>query len=450
VSPSASQRPAAAVTALVPEWVVPIVPEGEVLSGHAVVLSADQIIAVMPVEALSERYPEATIQRLPGRALMPGLVNAHAHSAMALLRGLADDLPLMQWLNNHIWPSEQQWVGPEFVRDGSELAIAEMLLGGTTCFNDNYFFPDVTAEVAQRVGMRAVVGLPIISVPTAWASTEDEYFERGLAVREECLAHPLVSVAFAPHAPYTVTDASFERMRDLSGALDLRIHLHLLETADEVAMSQKEHGCAPLERLNRLGVLNEHLLAVHMTQLSDADIAKVAGSGCHVLHCPASNLKLASGFCRVHDLDEAGVNVAVGTDGAASNNSLSMWQELWLAALVAKGHSGNPEAVPAARILSMGTIHGARALGLDAQIGSIEVGKQADLIAVDLQCLQAQPVHSVISQLAYATGRQQVSDVWVAGQPVVQAGQLTTLNYDQVCAHGLRWAERLVDNVHHT
>jgi 5-methylthioadenosine/S-adenosylhomocysteine deaminase len=449
MSASSAKTASAAATALVPDWVVPIVPEGKVLTAHAVVIAEDQIVAVVPVDALAERFPDAHIERLVGKVLMPGLVNAHAHSAMALLRGLADDLPLMRWLQNHIWPSEQQWVGPEFVRDGSELAIAEMLLGGTTCFNDNYFFPDVTAEVAARVGMRAVVGLPIISVPTAWASTEDEYFDRGLAVRDACEAHPLVSVAFAPHAPYTVTNTSFERMRDLGESLDLRIHLHLLETADEVAMSEREHGCKPLERLSRLGLLNDRLLAVHMTQLSDADIEQVAASGCHVLHCPASNMKLASGFCRVDDLDQAGVNIAVGTDGAASNNSLSMWQELWLAALVAKGHSGNPEAVPAARILAMGTINGARALGLDEQIGSVEVGKQADLIAIDLQCLQAQPVHSVISQLAYATGRQQVSEVWVAGQRVVRAGQLTTLDHDRVCAHGPRWAERLVGNVHH-
>lgn len=435
--------------ALLPDWVVPIVPEGAVWAQHAVVIDAGRIVDILPVAALAERHPGITQQRLEGKALMPGLVNAHAHSAMALLRGLADDLPLMRWLQNHIWPSEQQWVGPEFVRDGSELAIAEMLLGGTTCFNDNYFFPDITAEVANAVGMRAVVGLPIISVPTAWASTEDEYFERGLAVHEACQSLPLVSVAFAPHAPYTVSDASFERMRDLAAQLDLRIHLHLLETADEVAMSQDSFGCAPLQRLENLGILNERLLAVHMTQLSDADIEKVAASKCHVLHCPASNLKLASGFCRVHDLDQAGVNIAVGTDGAASNNSLSMWQELWLAALVAKGHSGNPEAVPAARILSMGTMHGAKALGLQDEIGSVEVGKQADLIAVDMQCLQAQPVHSLISQLAYATGRQQVTDVWVAGRPVVVGGRLTTLDQDRVQAHGPRWAQRLVDNVHH-
>ncbi len=429
--------------ALVPDWVVPVRPEGVVLEDHAVVIDDQRIVALLPVEALDQRYPGLEPVRLPGQVLMPGLVNAHAHSAMALMRGLADDLPLMRWLEDHIWPAEQQWVGPDFVRAGSELAIAEMLAGGTTCFNDNYFFPDVTARTAIQVGMRAVVGLPMISLPTAWAATEDEYFSRGLAVHQELAGEALVTTAFAPHAPYTVSDSAFERMRDLAEEMDIPVHLHLLETAGEIEDSRKQHGQHPLDRLDRLGLLGPRLLAVHMTQLSESDMDRLARAGVSVLHCPASNLKLASGICPVAGLDRRGVNVAIGTDGAASNNTLDMFAEMRLAALLAKGASGDPEAVPAERALSMATFNGARALGLEDQIGSIEVGKQADLVAVRLDEIQTSPVHHVISQLVYACSSRQVQRVWVAGREVWSDGQPRRLDLDAVARQSREWRRRL-------
>ena len=339
----------AGAIALLPEWMVPVHPSGEVLTHHALVLKDERISAVLPREQLAHTFPEARLVPLPGQVLLPGLINAHAHSAMSLLRGLADDLPLMRWLEDHIWPAEQASVGEDFVRVGTELAIAEMLLGGTTCFNDNYFFPDVAAAAAQRAGMRAVVGLPLISVPTAWARTEDEYFARGLAVHQALKSQSLVTAAFAPHAPYTVSDNAFRRIRDMAEALDLPVHLHLLETAGEIDSSHQQYRCHPIDRLERLGLFNERLLAVHMTQLNGRDMDRVAHAGVHVLHCPASNLKLASGICPVAALVERGVNVCIGTDGAASNNTLDMFAEMRLAALLAKGHSGNPEAVPASR-----------------------------------------------------------------------------------------------------
>ncbi|QKK02509.1 MAG: TRZ/ATZ family hydrolase [Pseudomonadota bacterium] len=429
--------------ALLPRWIVPVRPEGEVLERHAVVIADGRIQAVIPGSVLSDEYPQAQVVELPDQVLIPGLVNAHTHSAMALMRGMADDLPLMRWLEDHIWPAEQRHVGPDYVRAGSELAMAEMLAGGTTCFNDNYFFPDVIAAVARRVGIRAAVGLPVISVPTAWADSEDAYFRRGLEVHQSLKGEPLLTTLFAPHAPYTVSDRAFERMRDLAEEMDVGIHLHLLETGGEIEASLAAHGQAPIDRLERLGVFGPRLLAVHMTQLDEAGIARTARAGVHVLHCPASNMKLASGMCPVAALDAAGVNVAVGTDGAASNNTLDMFAEMRLSALLAKGCSGDPEAVPAARALSMATLHGARALGLDADIGSIEKGKAADLVAVSLSGPESQPVHNVISQLVYAASRHQVRSVWVAGRMVVCGGSLTTIDLERLTAQCEHWRQRL-------
>ncbi len=433
------------VQAVLPRWLVPVQPEGQVLEDRAVIIDEGRIVAIVPAPELERQFAGAERVELPDHALIPGLVNAHTHNAMTLMRGLADDLPLMTWLEEHIWPVEQRWVGADFVRAGTELAIAEMFAGGTTCFNDNYFFPDVTAGVARRAGMRAVIGLPVISVPTAWAQTEREYFSRGLEVHQDLVGEELLTTAFAPHAPYTVSDEAFGRMRDLAEEMDVPIHLHLLETAGEIDGSLESHGKKPLDRLDALGLLGPRLLAVHMTQLGPDDIRRVARAGVHVLHCPASNLKLASGICPVADLDAAGVNVAIGTDGAASNNTLDMFAEMRLAALLAKGASGNPEAVPAARALSMATLNGARALGLEDRIGTIEAGKSADLAAVALNRSSTLPVHHVISQLVYAAGRGQVSDVWVAGRRVLRNRKLETLDEHELERTACQWAARLAD-----
>ncbi len=429
--------------ALCPRWIVPVVPEGELVENHAVVVEDGRISEIPPLADLDSDWVGIERIDLPGRALIPGLINCHTHSAMTLLRGLADDLPLMVWLGEHIWPAEQRWVGPDYVRDGTELALAEMLTGGTTCFNDNYFFPDVTAACAVRAGMRAVIGLPIINMSTAWADSESACFERGLSVHQDLMSEPLVSTAFAPHAPYTVSDAGFERIATLAEEMDVPVHLHLLEAAGEVENSIEQTGLHPLDRLDRLGLLGPRLLAVHMTQLDDQDMDRVARHGVHVLHCPASNLKLASGLCPVEALDRRGVNIAIGTDGAASNNTLDMFAEMRLAALLAKGVSGDPETIPAPRALSMATIQAARALGLEEAIGSIEPGKQADLAAVDLDWQSTGPVHNVISQLVYATDRRQVTDVWVAGKRLVADRELLALNRDQLKEQARRWQQKL-------
>jgi len=414
-----------------------------VFEHHAVAVDGGRIVALLPVADARARYAPRECVVLDEHALVPGLVNAHTHNPMTLMRGLADDLPLMRWLQEHIWPAEAKAIGPEFVRDGIELAVAEMLRGGTTCCNENYFFPDVQAATYRRLGFRAMVGLPIIEFPSAWAATRDEYFDRGLAVHDEFRGEPLLGTSFAPHAPYTVSDESFERIRLLSDQLDLPVHLHLHETAHEVEEAKRERGARPFARMQALGIVNDHLIAVHMTQLTDAEIAACAEAGVAVVHCPESNLKLASGFCPAEKLRRAGVKLAIGTDGCASNNDLDMFGEMRTAALLAKAVAEDASALDAASALRAATLGGAFALGWSERVGSIEAGKQADLAAVRLDDIETQPLYNVVSQLVYATGRQQVSDVWIAGACKLRDRVLPDVDLGEVREKARRWRERL-------
>ncbi len=424
-------------------WVVPVEPAGVALEHHAVAVRDGVIEALLPIAEAAVRYAPRERVVLDEHALIPGLVNAHTHNPMTLMRGLADDLPLMTWLQQHIWPAEAKAMSADFVRDGVELAIAEMLRGGTTCCNENYFFPDVQAATYRRHGFRAMVGLPVIEFPSAWARSRDEYFDKALAVHDEFLGEPLLGTAFAPHAPYTVSDASFERVRLLSDQLDIPVHVHVHETAQEIADSRREHGVRPLARLTGLGLVNDHLIAVHMTQLDAAEITQCAEAGVAVVHCAESNLKLASGFCPAEALRRAGVNLAIGTDGCASNNDLDMFGEMRTAALLAKGVSGDASALDAGATLRAATLGGARALGWGERIGSIEPGKQADLVAVRLDALETQPVFHVVSQLVYACARHQVSDVWIAGARKLCGGVLVEIDVDDLRGRARAWRERL-------
>ncbi len=422
-------------------FVVPVVPHGVVLEDHAVAITGGRIVALLPVADARERFvPRETVSR-PDAALIPGLVNAHTHNPMTLLRGVADDLPLKVWLQEHIWPIEGAVIGPDFVADGITLAIAEMLRGGTTCVNENYFFPDVQAATYRHHGFRARVGLPVIDFPTAWASSDDEYFDKAGEVHDQWRDDALIATAFAPHAPYTVNDANFERVRMLSDQLDVPVHLHLHETAQEVEQSLEKYGQRPIARLDRLGLVNDRLIAIHMTQLTEAEIHLCAERGVSVVHCPESNLKLASGFCPACALERAGVTLAVGTDGCASNNDLDMFSETRTAALLAKAVAQDAAALDAFSALRAATLGGAKAIGFDDRIGSIEPGKEADLVCVDLSALETQPLHHVVSQLIYATGRQQVSDVWIAGRPKLQ--QRVLVDIDGVIANARQWRERI-------
>ena len=424
-------------------WVVPVEPHAVVLEDHAVAVKAGVIIDILPIAEARARYTAAETVSRPESALIPGLVNAHTHNPMTLLRGIADDLPLMEWLQGHIWPVEGAVIGPQFVEDGVTLAIAEMLRGGTTCVNENYFVPDVQAAVYKRHGFRARVGLPVIDFPTAWAKSSDEYFDRAGEVHDLWRDDALIATAFAPHAPYTVSDANFERIRMLADQLDLPIHLHTHETAQEVADSIKQHGQRPLARLDRLGLVTDRLIAVHMTQLTDAEIALCAERGVSVVHCAESNLKLASGFCPVCKLQHAGVNLAIGTDGCASNNDLDMFGETRTAALLAKAVGDDAKALDAFSALRAATLGGAKAIGFEDKIGSIQIGKQADLVCVDLGQLETQPVHHVVSQLIYATGRHQVGDVWIAGRAKLRERALIDMDTAALVANARQWRARI-------
>ncbi|MFO1474076.1 MAG: TRZ/ATZ family hydrolase [Lysobacterales bacterium] len=424
-------------------WVVPVVPHGMVLEDHAVAVSGDRIVAVSPIAEARTRFDAKETVSRPDGALVPGLVNSHCHNPMTLLRGVADDLPLKVWLQQHIWPIEAAVIGPDFVADGVTLAIAEMLRGGTTCANENYFFPDVQAATYKRHGFRARVGLPVIDFPTAWAQSDDEYFDRAGDVHDQWRGDALVATAFAPHAPYTVSDANFERIRMLSDQLDIPVHLHLHETAQEVQQSVEKHGQRPIARIDRLGLFNDRLIAVHMTQLTEAEIHLCAERGVSVAHCPESNLKLASGFCPACALQRAGVNLAIGTDGCASNNDLDMFGETRTAAILAKAVAQDAAGLDAFSALRAATLGGAKAMGLDHLVGSIEPGKQADLACIDLSPLETQPLHHVVSQLVYATGRQQVSDVWIAGARKLRRRELVDMDAAAIVANARQWRERI-------
>ncbi len=424
-------------------WVVPVEPHAVVLDEHAVAVHRGEIVAILPIAKARALYAPRERVELPEHALIPGLINAHTHNPMTLLRGLADDLPLMTWLREHIWPAEGRVMGPDFIRDGVELAVAEMIRGGTTCANENYFFPDVIAATYRAMGFRAVIGLPVIDFPTAWAKTSDEYFSRALEVHDSLRGEPLLTTAFVPHAPYTVSDENFERIRVLADQLDIPIHLHTHETAHEVEEAVEKDGIRPFQRLQKLGIVNDRLVAVHMTQLTDAEIAACAKAGVSVVHCPESNLKLASGFCPAEKLRAAGVNVCIGTDGCASNNDLDMFGEMRTAALLAKAVAGDAAAFDAAYALRAATLNGARAIGLGERVGSIEVGKRADLVAVRLDALETQPLYHVASQLVYATGRHQVSDVWIDGRRKLADGNLVDIDTAAIRAKARAWRERI-------
>lgn len=420
------------------EWILPLEPADAVLADHAVAIRDGDIISVLPrQEALTLDCAERV--DLPGHALIPGLVNAHGHAPMSLLRGVADDLPLMPWLEEHIWPAEQAHASADFVRDGAALAMAEMLLAGTTTFSDMYYFPNVVADLAQETGMRCQLAAPVLDFASPWGSGPDEYISKCLALRDECRNRDRLQVAFGPHAPYTVSESVLERLATYAAELDMPVHMHLHETPAEVLNAVEATGERPLDTLRRIGLLGPRTQCVHMTDLGTQDIAALVETGAHVVHCPQSNMKLASGTCPVTRLLEAGVNVALGTDGAASNNDLNLFNEMHTAALLAKLHDNNPSALPAATALHSATLGGARALGLEHRIGSIAPGKAADLVALDLSGPSTQPLYNPVSQIVYACNGSQVNHVWVAGQCLLHDRRLTTLDLTDTLARARHW-----------
>ncbi len=424
-------------------WVVTVDRQHNVHESHGLVIDDGRIVAIDDSTTIQEQYQARKITHLKDHALIPGFINAHTHAAMCLMRGLADDLPLMTWLQEHIWPIEHKWVSSDFIRQGTEHAIAEMIRSGTTAFNDMYFFPDVAAAVASAAGIRATAGLIVIDFPSAWAGDWQEYIDKGLAVHDQFRSDNLITTAFAPHAPYSVGNEPLEKVRILSDELEIPIHMHVHETHDEIDQGIKNYGSRPLRRLDEIGLLTPNLLAVHMTHLHDEEIVRFSKTGAHAIHCPQSNMKLASGFCPAQKLVDAGINIALGTDGAASNNDLDMLAEMQYTAMLGKAVADDATALPAETALTMATINGAKALGINDITGSLEVGKAADITAIDLSELETQPLYSPVSQIVYAADRRQITHVWCNGNNLLKNRILQTLDIEKLKSNALSWRQKI-------
>ncbi len=424
-------------------WVIPVEPAGAVLHDHCVAVAEGRIVAVLPAAEAARGFDAREHLRLERHALIPGLVNLHTHAAMTLLRGLADDLPLMAWLQDHIWPAEAKHVSREFVYDGTLLACAEMLRGGVTCFNEMYFFPEAAARAALDSGMRAALGIIAFEFPTSYAADADDYIAKGLAARDALREEPLLSFCMAPHAPYTVSDRTFTKLVTIAEELDIPVHTHLHETRQEIEESLTRYKARPLARLRALGLLGPRLIAAHAVHVTDEEIETLAHHGASIAHCPSSNLKLASGFAPVAAMLARGINVGIGTDGAASNNRLDMFQEMRTAALLAKAAGNDAQAMPAHQALAAATLHGARALGLETAIGSLVPGKLADLCAVAFDEPELAPCYDPVSHLVYSAGREQVSHVWVAGVPRVREKKLVGFENRNLNNRALVWQNKL-------
>ena len=424
-------------------WIIPIVPENQVLENCSLAIDGEKIIGIYPQAEANKRFEAAHTEVLDNHVVMPGLVNAHGHAAMSLLRGYADDLALRPWLEQHIWPAESRHVSEEFVADGTRLAIAEMIATGTTCFADMYFFDEAIAEAVRDTGVRCQIGFTVLDFPSAYGKDANDYIHKGLRLNDKYSSHPQIKVACAPHAPYSVSDNAMQVISTYANELDMPIHIHCHETAGEVSESLEQYGCRPLERLRNLGLLLPQTQLVHMTQINDEDIQLVRDHNCDVVHCPESNLKLASGFCPVGQLLDAGINVALGTDGAASNNDLDLFGELKTAAMLAKAVSGDPTTLDAHEALRLATINGAKALGWDQEIGSLEPGKSADMIAVKMDSIPQQPLYNPQSQLVYTNVGHRVSHSWVAGKPLLAEFELLTANSQSLIQSAGDWRNKI-------
>lgn len=424
-------------------WVVPVNEQRDVLADHAIVVDQGKILAVMPSAEVADKYHSQTIQTLTGRAIIPGLINSHGHAAMTLFRGMADDLPLMTWLNDHIWPAEGKWVSGEFVHDGTQIAIAEMLRSGTTTYSDNYFFPEDAIKAILPTKMRAQLNFAILDFPNNWATGPDDALAKGTELVKQYQSDAQIRVIYGPHAPYTVSDEPLLKIKELAERHNVGIQMHIHETQGEVDDAVKASGERPIARLHRLGLLSPRMQAVHMTAMNDEDIRMCAETGTHIIHNPESNLKLASGFCPVDKLQKAGVNVALGTDGAASNNDLDMLGEMRTAAQLAKAVAMNAEALPAYEALAVATINGAKAMARADELGSLEVGKLADMVAIDLSDIESAPIYDPVSHIVYATSRQQVQHVWIGGEQVVDNRELTTMDRQALIAKAGEWRNKI-------
>lgn len=431
------------------KWIIPIVPENQTLTDCAIAIDNGKIIGLLPQAEAARRFSAGKVQDLDHHIVMPGLVNSHGHAAMSLLRGYADDMPLRSWLEDHIWPAEAKFLSEEFVRDGTRLSIAEMIRSGTTCFADMYFFDEAIATEVRNSGVRSQISFTVLDFPTPYGKNADDYIHKGLALRDNCKDQPLIKIACAPHAPYSVSDRALGILATYANELDMAIHIHCHESASEITESLQAYDCRPLERLEKLGLLLPQTQLVHMTQITEDDIALVRDHNCHIMHCPQSNLKLANGFCPVVKFIESEVNVALGTDSAASNNTLDLFSEIKSASLLAKAVSGDAASLDAHAALRMATINGAKALAWDNEIGSLESGKQADIIAVKIDSISQQPLYNPASQLVYTNSGSQVSHSWVAGKMLLENRKLCTINERSLIQTTEQWRKKIHSNHEH-
>ncbi len=426
-------------------FIIPVVPKGEILTDHAVVVKDGKILAIAPQQFCDENFYSNDNQIFESHVIMPGLINAHGHAAMTLFRGLADDLPLMEWLSDHIWPAEGKWVSEEFVYDGTKLAIAEMIRSGTSCFSDMYFFPEKAAKAAVEMGIRAQLCCPILDFPTAWGAGPEEYITKTMALHEQYRNNDSIQIAFGPHAPYTVSDAPLEKIKKLAIENKMQVQIHLHETQFEIDEALQHSGLRPIERLANIGLIGQDLSlqCVHMTALDEQDITILQNSNVHIIHCPESNLKLASGFCETDKLLKKNINVALGTDGAASNNDLDMFGEMRTAALIAKPVAKDASAFNAITAIEAATINGAKALSIDHLTGSLEPGKSADFIAIDLNKLNSRPSYNIHSDIVYSINSQQVSNHWIQGKQLLKNGKFVDIDESAILKNAQAWANKI-------
>lgn len=425
------------------KWIVTCEDNNQVLEDHAIAVKDGKIHAIVPGKDAESKFDCKANSTFSSHAIIPGFINTHTHLAMNVFRGLADDLELMDWLNNHIWPAEGKWVSDELVYDASLMAMAEMIRCGTVCFNDMYFFLNATARATERAGMRGFIGMTVIGVPTAWAQTTDEYFAKSLEFYDEYKNHELVTPTWAPHSTYTVDIKDLAKVNDYAQQHDLRINIHLQEAPSEIKQSMEMFGKRPLHRLNDIDMVSDRLIAVHMTQVNDADREILRKHKPQIAHCPESNMKLNSGNCPVQQLLNDGINISLATDGAASNNDLDMIGEMRTSALLGKITADDPKALNAETTLKMATLYGARTLGIDDVTGSITQGKSADFIAVDLNQIETKPLYNPVSQIVYAASRHQVTDVWVKGKQLMKQRQLQTLDENEILEKAVAWRKKI-------
>ena len=431
-----------------PKWILPIMPDNQVIENSSLIIKAGKILEICSREDEKERYSSKEIYHLPGHAVLPSFVNCHTHLAMSYYRGLGDDLPLMEWLNNYIWPAEAATVSESLVFDGTQHALIESIRSGVGCVNDHYFFMPKVVDALRSAGLRGVVSNCLLHFGTPWAPTLSHCFAEAEHLFKYTQNDKLIHSAYGPHSPYGTDDDSMQQVTESAEKRGAKIHIHLHESEHEIVEYKKQNeGLSPIEKFHQKGWLNSRMIAVHMTQITDHEIDLVYQSEASIVHCPESNMKLASGVAPIQKMINKGINVALGTDGAASNNDLDMIGEMRSAAFLAKVSTMNSSNLSAETVLRMATYNGAKALGLENEIGSLEIGKSADIIAIDLNMPETQPVYNPISQIVYAASRDQVSHMWVAGNNIMQNRKILTIDEKTIIDNSQAWADKILSAI---